>query len=175
VAAFSLRGEAQKAADDEHDHTVKLVAAGAAAEAMGPEQRIECGLPPLMIGSNAALATPTGNWELCHDLHIVSVAEAILGVDEQSEREHAQSLALLVVINFQASVMVVPLWAVHPSTSELVIGHAHPHKSRELGLAPTHYAVSPSSGSWRSIICFTKDMQTTISLNILPRICGSTR
>ena len=60
VAVFSLRGEAQKAADEENIPSEKLVAAGAAAEAMGPEQRIECGLPPLMIGSNAALATPTG-------------------------------------------------------------------------------------------------------------------
>ena len=117
VAAFSLRDEAHKAADVEHDHTAKLVAAGAAAEAMGPEQRIECGLPPLMIGSNAALAAPTGNWELlvCHVLHIVSVAEAILGADEQSERGHAQRLALLVVINFQTSVMVVPLPRYGPS------------------------------------------------------------
>ena len=50
-------------------------------------------------------------------LHIASVAEAALGADDQSERGHARRLAMLVVINFQSSVMVVLLWAVHSSTS----------------------------------------------------------
>ena len=79
------------------------------------------------------------------------------------ERGHAQKHTLLVIVNFQSSVMVVPMWAVYPSTSELVIGHEHPHKGRELELAPTHYAVPPSSGVWRSVISFNKAMQTTLS------------
>ena len=162
VAAFSLRGEAQQAADEERTPSGKLVAAGAAAEAMGPEQRIEYGLPPLMIGSNAAPATPTGTWELCYVLHIVTVAEAILGADDPLERGHAQKHALLVIVNFQSSVLVVPMWAVHPSTSELLIGHEHPHKGRDPGLAPTHFAVSPSSDVWRSAVCFNKAIQTNI-------------